>query len=178
MHCIRIWIWDLDVFSWATHVMHSANFVMGRFVYNCLLRGRTQPAFYPTLLPASTPVPSSPLPCPPQIPATFVAGLVVYLCRNRGALHLPPNMQLHEWTLATPSAPALSCCAPPLAHWPTPACRCPVDCLVQPHPIECPIQGGAACSNLDTQPCAKRFGSLEGGGGRWVGQSAAGVPGP
>ena len=37
---------------------------------------------------------------------------------------------------------------------------------------------GAACSNPRPQPGAKTFGGLEGGGGgRWVGQSAAGVPG-
>ena len=39
---------------------------------------------------------------------------------------------------------------------------------------------GAACSNSRPQPGAKTFGGLEGGsgggGGRWVGRSAAGIP--
>ena len=39
------------------------------------------------------------------------------------------------------------------------------------------IQGGAACSNSRPQLGAKTFGGLGGGGGgRWVGRSAAGVP--
>ena len=38
-------------------------------------------------------------------------------------------------------------------------------------------QQAAACSNPGPQPGAKIFGGLEGGGGgRWVGRSAAGVP--
>ena len=36
---------------------------------------------------------------------------------------------------------------------------------------------GVACSNSRPQPGVKTFGGLEGGGGgRWVGRSAAGVP--
>ena len=37
-----------------------------------------------------------------------------------------------------------------------------------------PAQRGAACSNSRPQPSAKTFGGLE---GRWVGRSAAGLPG-
>ena len=35
---------------------------------------------------------------------------------------------------------------------------------------------GVACSNSRPQPVAKTFGGLDGGGGRWVGRSAARVP--
>ena len=38
------------------------------------------------------------------------------------------------------------------------------------------VPRAAAYSNSRPQPGVKIFGGLEGGGGRWVGRSAAGVP--